>query len=741
MTQREPTSQGFGLTPEDIISILFKHKWKLLFFILVGLSGAGVVHTFKKPSYQSTARLLIRYVMDKRSPTQGAGVNNDEVIRSPDTYGNTVVNSELEILTSEDLARLTARGVGPDRILRDSKAVASEPAAAGYLRDHLKVEVGRNSAVMTVTFSHPDPAVARDVLKRLIEEYRIKHDEVHRAIGTYELIQSQTDQLRNRLAETEEALHKAKAKAGVLSIDQAKHDLNERMGSLQTGIFSTEAEVESQRARIKEYTKKNLTNRVAASGASGTNTTSTAAAEDPDPSKVATYNRLSLELAALRSREAELRLTYAPEGRLLQDVRRRMTEVQTSIDALGIDPSTVSAQVLPAGNARPMGPIFDLEFERATLAGAEAKLRTLKEQLERVTQEGAKLDEMSNEIARLQRTKELEEDQYRYFQANLERARLDQTLDSGKLNNISPIQEPSFPRQDVKGKQKMLMAALLGPIGFGFALVFALELFLNPSVKRAKELEGALQLPVLATIPLLGKNGYSAPALGSGAGENKSLVLAQGEAPPWEENDPMFPYYEALRDRVVMSYTGDTHKPKIVGVTSCHKGAGVTRVATGMAAALSRDAQRNVLLIGLERNKVAVSGFRKGRPTEEISQGSVLGAGDTDSQVHENLLSLATTGRNTAGASIAQSFTDLMPKLKASDYDYIVFDLPPITQTSGSVRLAGQMERTLLVVESEKTAKESLQKAKKLLASPQTHLAAVLNKTRTYGPAFLSKEV
>jgi predicted nucleic acid-binding Zn-ribbon protein len=110
--------------------------------------------------------------------------------------------------------------------------------------------VGRNSAVMTVTLSHPDPTIARDALKRLIEEYRTKHDEVHRAIGTYELIQSQTDQLRSRLNETEEALRKAKEKAGVISVTEAKQDFNVRLGALRTSIFNTEAEVAQQRARI-----------------------------------------------------------------------------------------------------------------------------------------------------------------------------------------------------------------------------------------------------------------------------------------------------------------------------------------------------------------------------------------------------------------------------------------------------------------------------------------------------------
>jgi len=69
-----------------------------------------------------------------------------------------------------------------------------------------------------------------------------------------------------------------------------------------------------------------------------------------------------------------------------------------------------------------------------------------------------------------------------------------------------------------------------------------------------------------------------------------------------------------------------------------------------------------------------------------------------------------------------------------SEYDYVIFDLPPITQTSGSIRLASQMERTLLVVEAEKTAKASIKKTKSLLTGTKTQLYAVLNKANSYGP-------
>jgi Mrp family chromosome partitioning ATPase len=88
-----------------------------------------------------------------------------------------------------------------------------------------------------------------------------------------------------------------------------------------------------------------------------------------------------------------------------------------------------------------------------------------------------------------------------------------------------------------------------------------------------------------------------------------------------------------------------------------------------------------------------------------------------------------------------QSFSDLMPKLKISDYDYIIFDLPPLSQTSGSLRLASQMERTILVVEAEETTKDKVKRARKLLTESHANLFAVLNKSHSYGPKSLDPDI
>ena len=69
-----------------------------------------------------------------------------------------------------------------------------------------------------------------------------------------------------------------------------------------------------------------------------------------------------------------------------------------------------------------------------------------------------------------------------------------------------------------------------------------------------------------------------------------------------------------------------------------------------------------------------------------------------------------------------------MPKLKASDYDYIIFDMPPVSQTSVTARLAGLMDMVLLVIESEKTDRDVVQQASRCCAiQGQCHRRAEQN--------------
>jgi Mrp family chromosome partitioning ATPase len=72
-----------------------------------------------------------------------------------------------------------------------------------------------------------------------------------------------------------------------------------------------------------------------------------------------------------------------------------------------------------------------------------------------------------------------------------------------------------------------------------------------------------------------------------------------------------------------------------------------------------------------------------------------------------------------------------LPRLRASDYDYIIFDMPPVTQISITPRLARFMDSVLMVVEAEQTDKDVVKRATDVLVEAEANVAVVMNKWRT----------
>src|SRR5207248_11611102 len=105
------------------------------------------------------------------------------------------------------------------------------------------------------------------------------------------------------------------------------------------------------------------------------------------------------------------------------------------------------------------------------------------------------------------------------------------------------------------------------------------------------------------------------------------------------------------------------------------------------------------------------------------------------------VLAKANDGADHAASLVPSRFSALMPKLKASDYDYIVFDMPPVSSTSPTASLASMLDMTFLVVEAEKSNRDTVKRAGALLTESKATVAAVLNKTRNYLPAWLHQEV
>ena len=62
-----------------------------------------------------------------------------------------------------------------------------------------------------------------------------------------------------------------------------------------------------------------------------------------------------------------------------------------------------------------------------------------------------------------------------------------------------------------------------------------------------------------------------------------------------------------------------THKPKLIGITSCAAGSGVTTIAAGLAAALSETGDGKVLLVDLNLEHGGAHPFFGGKPACGLS--------------------------------------------------------------------------------------------------------------------------
>jgi polysaccharide biosynthesis transport protein len=376
----------------------------------------------------------------------------------------------------------------------------------------------------------------------------------------------------------------------------------------------------------------------------------------------------------------------------------------------------------------------------------QAKIPVLKQELAELQSEAIKVDDAESKITDLQRKKQMLEDNYQNFAASLEQVRIDETLGPGRVSNISAVEAPTPPFKDMSKQIKAMLLMIGGGIVTGLAWAFLIEFYFDTSVRRTKEIESRLKLPLLISIPDISRNGYRRLVQ---AAERRQLQFQNGDGEAegssgivsWETSSCLNPFYDALRDRLV-KYFGNTNgalQPKLVSVTGTEKGCGVSAIAAGVATSLAETGER-VLLVDMKLEHGVAQQFFLGRQCCGLDEALTLETRDA-ALVQENLYVVSAGSPDERFQRILpRLFVSLLPRIKASDYSYVIFDMPPVSQTSITSRLAGFMDMVLLVIQSEKTNRDTAQQAIELLASSQTKIGVVLNKTRKYIPERLHRE-
>ena len=757
---------GFSLTLGDVYFVIFRHKWKILILTALGLAAAAVFYFTRQPPYQAEAKLLVRYVQDNRPVNPGSNERGTD-------FGQSVLNAEMEIQTSFDLATNVAANVGPEKILKKFGGGSNLVSAASIVSGNLKLEGGdRESSVIHLTFQHPDPDLVGPVLNEIIADYQVMHAQIHRPIGlTDDMLNSDTLQIQNEIAQTEADLLRIKTNAGIVDVSDAEQDLAGNFSRIHRELLQAEAELSEHQAGSPAVASAlptdNSTNHLAGNSVAGSAPTNnlgvtagsaTKQVVDVPVEKQDEYQRTCAGLAALEKRLHDYLFepgyNYTEDNKLVKDLRSRVEQVtKTKNELLNEYPGLTNSVAATPSYAGSSSPAADLDTGRWT--ALPQRVKALQMQLAEIQAESVRLNEAEAKISDLTRKKQGQEDYLNFFTKAQHDAKINETLAAGPVPNINVIQNPSPPFKDFKKFNKILYGLMIGGLLAGLVWAFAIEYLLDHSIKRTAEIQTRLRIPFFLSIPDLnqGRRRLAAPRQRQiGYAGNGGPPAASGITPPTVAaesevsspvNHALHAHFDALRDRLVNYFESInlTRKPKLVAVTSAGRGAGVSTIAAGLAASLSETGDGRVLLVDMNLINGAAQQFVHGKPGCHLDD-ALISEKRENALVQENLY-VVSEGSNADQLPrfLPKRFAALVPKLKASDYDYIIFDMPPVSQTSITTRLAGFMDTVMLVIESEKSDRGVVQQATALLGQSKVQVTAVMNKTRTYVPALLQHDI
>ena len=747
MNPSEPSNATNGQQPAgginviDVCYTLFRHKWLILGFVCLGVVGALVVRIKRPPIFVSRAELMVHYIADLRA----AGTANQEGrIVSPEPAGLNIINSELEILKSLDVATNVAAKFGPAKLLARKGGGDDLMSAAGVLSSGIETENPARTTIIAISFKHPDSKVVQPVLYALIDAYKLKHNQVHGIGGDLDAYYiRQSEELREKLAKTEEDLKQIQITNKLVSVEDAKRVYQTQIAKWRDELLTAERELAMRQATAG--------NEASAAMAGGTTNVTEVS---PSLEKISDYNFAISQLENLKRIERELLLKYTKAYPTVQTVQSQIEKFSRQKSDLEKEFPALGRLGLGIGQSGTNSPLIGIAAELADIRRLTAGVTYIQKLLTNLQAEASRVMEIEPTINGLLRQRDLESTNYLRLSTLLHEARVSQSLGPGNMINMSTVQYPTPPERDTKKLKKLLMTVFGGCTAGGLALAFLIDFVLFRTIRRSADIERHLHLPVFLSIPDTNwKAGLRLPWL-NGKRSEKIKLSADNTASretedqcglaPWDPSQQLRIYTEGLRERLMAHFeiqNMNQKKPKLVGVTACAKGAGVTALASGLAAALSKTGEGNVLLVDMNTEQGVAHSFFDGQPGCGLEDALETGS-RAEAQVKDNLY-LAAIGEensNKLANVLPTRFTQILPKLRASEYDYIIFDMPAVSPMSATPRLASYMDIVLLVLEAEKTGQQLATRATARMRESRANLGAVLNKYRRHVPALLSQE-
>lgn len=274
------TNPSFDTPKREVLVFYYKYRRRLLLAFFLPLLASIAISFVPTPQYQATGTLVVRlgeeYVYQPEVGATMAGQANPIPFERDQIY-----KAEVAILGSHDLHQQVIEGIGLDRMypahksglvqrvtepLRDALVTPLDyfltpkaedgfaPRIAASLRDmlvgdealtkaspadqarhrldmaiekfdkQLKIDLQKESAVIDLTFSHPDRDVAVAVLQKLFSQYMEKRKEIYLE-NRSNLAKDQAEKIRKRVTGLRGEIESFKREHKIYSLPEQRMQL------------------------------------------------------------------------------------------------------------------------------------------------------------------------------------------------------------------------------------------------------------------------------------------------------------------------------------------------------------------------------------------------------------------------------------------------------------------------------------------------------------------------------------
>ncbi|MEH1870774.1 GumC family protein [Nostoc sp.] len=675
---------------------------------LVGICGIavtlGCLYAFSlKPSYRAEGSLMIK---TNRSSSL-TGLSEDIGRLEALNVNDNPLETQVRVIGSNPVMEKTINSLN----LKDSKG---KLLLIPDLAKQLKIEGIKGTDVVQISYKGSNPELAAKIVNKVIDSYielNIKANQ-NEALTAKEILVTEVPKAEEIVRRAESKLRLFKENNKVVVLQQEASAAVDTISKLGNQISQALAQLEDVKGRLEQL-------RSEAKIDSQQGVIASELSQAPGVQKV---------LAQLQETESQLaleRTRFSSEHPTITNLQEKIVALKSLLkertgQVAGTEQITEGS--LQVGQLR-QSLIADITRAQAERVGLERQIATLLQQQDAYIKRANNLPKLEQSQRELER--KLQAAQTTYETLLKKRQEID-IAQNQKIPNARVISYALTPDK-AEGPRKILF--IVGGAGVGIFLgiivAFGLDL-IDRSVKTVKEAKEVLKYSVLGVIPTQSRNGKDHSSI---AGLDRAIPKVIGRDIPYF---PLGNAYQVLQ--VNLKFLRSDKPLKSIVITSSVAKEGKSDVSANLAVTMAQ-AGRRVLLVDADmRNPIQhhIWGLKNAIGLSNV----IIGEASLDTTVQEVMpnLEVLTSGilpPNPVAMLDSQRMATLISNF-GRDYDFVIFDTPPLSGIADAAVLSTLTDGILLVVRPGVVDLNSANSAKEFLTqSGQKVLGIVINGVNT----------